>query len=130
VIACVGAVVHDDRGRLLVVQRANEPARGRWSLPGGRVEPGETDVAALVREVREETGLSVAVGRLVGRVARGRYDIADHACTVLGGQLSAGDDALAVRWVTLEELAGLPVTPGLVETLAEWEVLPAAGSGG
>ena len=56
-VRCVGAVVHDAAGRLLMVRRANEPGRGQWSLPGGRVEPGESDASALARELREETGL-------------------------------------------------------------------------
>ena len=65
-IRCVGALVHDSNGRLLLVRRANPPGEGMWSIPGGRVEPGETDEAAVTREVAEETGLSVTVGRLVG----------------------------------------------------------------
>ena len=62
-IACVGGLAYDDAGRLLLVQRANEPGRGLWSVPGGRVEPGEDDAAALVREMWEETGLRVDSGR-------------------------------------------------------------------
>ena len=65
-IRCVGGIVHDAQGRLLLIKRANEPGRGRWSLPGGRVEPGETDAEAVVREVREETGLEVTPGPLAG----------------------------------------------------------------
>src|SRR5262245_49581335 len=53
-VPCAGAVVLDSAGRLLLVRRAREPGRGRWSLPGGRVEAGETAAAAAVREVREE----------------------------------------------------------------------------
>ncbi|MGI8799897.1 MAG: NUDIX hydrolase, partial [Pseudonocardia sp.] len=63
-VACVGAIVRDAAGRLLLVQRVNEPGAGRWSLPGGRVEPGETDQDAVVREVAEETGLQVRTTRL------------------------------------------------------------------
>ena len=70
-IACVGGLAYDGVGRLLLVQRANEPGRGRWSVPGGRVEPGEDDAAALVREMHEETGLHVTPEALVGRVRRG-----------------------------------------------------------
>jgi len=69
-IACVGGLAYDDAGRLLLVQRANEPGRGLWSVPGGRVEPGEDDAAALVREMLEETGLQVTPDALVGRVQR------------------------------------------------------------
>ena len=69
-VPCVGALVHDDEGRLLLVRRRNEPGAGRWSVPGGRVEPGETDADAVRREVLEETGLHVTVGLRVGTVER------------------------------------------------------------
>lgn len=121
---CVGGLVYDVDGRLLLVRRANEPGRGRWSVPGGRVEAGEDDAAAVVREIREETGLDVAPGRLIGRVVRGRYGIADYACTVVGGALRAGDDALDARWCSAADLAGLPLVDGLVETLDAWGALP------
>ena len=121
---CVGALTFDEDGRLLLVRRANDPGRGLWSLPGGRVEPGEDDVAALVREMAEETGLVVQPGPLVGRVLRGRYAIADYRCTVIGGELRAGDDALDARWCDAAALAELPLVELLVETLTEWDVLP------
>ena len=70
VIPCVGAVIKDDQGRLLLVKRGHEPGAGLWSVPGGRVEPGETDAEALVRELREETGLTVQAGPLLGSVRR------------------------------------------------------------
>jgi len=127
-ILCVGAIVTDGRGRLLLIQRGHEPGKGLWSLPGGRVEPGETTAEALVREMEEETGLTVEPGRLIGQVDRpGRagdvFDIRDYAATVTGGTLRAGDDAADARWVNPEELAVLPVTEGLIEILTEWGVL-------
>lgn len=127
-IACVGAVVKDDTGRLLLIQRGHEPDAGRWSLPGGRVEAGETDAEALVREMREETGLTVAPGSLIGALRRpaagGRVlDIRDYAATVTGGVLTPGDDAADVRWVNPVELSGLPLTAGLAETLRSWQVI-------
>src|SRR5262249_57165351 len=70
VIPCVGAVIKDDLGRLLLIKRGHEPGKGLWSIPGGRVEAGESDEAAVVREGREETGLAVALGRLIGAVRR------------------------------------------------------------
>jgi 8-oxo-dGTP diphosphatase len=70
VIPCVGAVIKDDQGRLLLIKRGHEPGAGLWSLPGGRIEPGETDAEALVREMREETGLTVQAGPLLGTVRR------------------------------------------------------------
>ncbi|MFC4004288.1 NUDIX hydrolase [Prauserella oleivorans] len=127
-VRCVGGILHDDAGRLLLIQRAHEPGRGRWSLPGGRVEPGETDEAAVTREVAEETGLVVEPGALVGSVVRGPYVIYDYACTVRGGRLLAGDDAADARWVDAAEFARLnhanALTDGLVDTLRDWGVLP------
>jgi ADP-ribose pyrophosphatase YjhB (NUDIX family) len=125
----VGAVVHDDEHRLLMIRRANPPGAGRWSLPGGRVEAGETDAAAVIREVAEETGLQVVVGARVGTaVIPGRhgitYDIRDYACAVTGGRLRAGDDATEARWVHRAELLMLDTVPGLVDTLERWGVLP------
>lgn len=127
-IACVGAIVNDQAGRLLLVQRGHEPEAGRWSLPGGRVEPGETSEQAVIREVREETGLSVVPGRLVGSVERpwrdgAVLDIRDYAAAVAGGDLAPGDDAADARWVTPAEMGALPLTRGLAETLAAWGVL-------
>jgi 8-oxo-dGTP diphosphatase len=118
-VPCVGAVIARDDGRLLLIQRGNEPGRGLWSLPGGHVEPGESEVDAVAREVLEETGLRVHVAGLAGRVQRGRYDIADYFATVVGGDLQAATDALDARWADPRELA---VTPGLVETLTAWGV--------
>jgi 8-oxo-dGTP diphosphatase len=129
-IACVGALVYDRRGRLLLIRRAHEPGRGLWSIPGGRVEPGETDHQALIREVAEETGLRVRPDRFVGRVARPApsgavYDIADYACELDGPQTPVPDtDAEDARWVTAADYAQLPVVPGLTETLARWGALP------
>ncbi|MDN5931257.1 MAG: NUDIX domain-containing protein [Pseudonocardia sp.] len=117
-------MAYDSAGRLLLIRRGNEPGRGLWSVPGGRVEAGEDDAAALVREMAEETGLAVSPGRLIGRVTRGPYLIADYACTVLGGELRAGDDALDARWCSAADLATLPLVDGLVETLAGWGALP------
>lgn len=127
----VGAVVFDQAGRLLVVQRGHEPAKGRWSVPGGKVEAGESDVEAVRREILEETGLAVRVGALLGTVQRPGsagvvYDIGDFDATVLGdpGLARSADDAADLRWVTRAELMALPVTDGLVEILAEWGRLP------
>jgi 8-oxo-dGTP diphosphatase len=121
---CVGAVCHNTDGRLLLVQRANEPGRGHWSIPGGRVEPGEDDDTALRREMAEETGLTVRPGSLVGRVERGPYEIFDYRCEVVAGTLRAGSDALDARWCGAADLAELPLVEGLLGTLTEWAVLP------
>jgi 8-oxo-dGTP diphosphatase len=129
-IPCVGAlVVH--AGRLLVVRRGHEPGRGLWSVPGGRVEAGESPEVACAREVLEETGLVVAVGQLVGTAERpgpagATYVIDDLACRVVGStELTPGDDADEARWVTRGELARLPLVDLLLETLEGWDVLAA-----
>ena len=126
-IPCVGAIIKDPGGRLLLIKRGHPPQAGRWSLPGGRVEPGETDQQAVIREIREETGLKISCDRLVGSVERLSADavleIRDYAATVTGGELSAGDDAADARWVSPAELGALPLTSGLAETLAGWGVL-------
>ena len=128
VIPCVGAVVTDGRGRLLMIKRGHEPGAGLWSIPGGRIEPGETDTEALVREMFEETGLAVEVGRLIGRVQRPGpngtvIDIRDYAATVTGGTLRPGDDAADARWVETADLDSLEITEGLIEALTSWGVL-------
>lgn len=127
-VRCVGAVVRDG-DRLLLVRRGHPPGEGLWSLPGGRVEPGESDAQAVSREVLEETGLHVTVGALVGRVERpgsagATYDIGDYSCTVTGGTLRAGDDAAAACWVPVVEVPSLPLTEQLLDTLHAWRVLP------
>ena len=122
--------MHDDDGRLLVVRRGREPGRGLWSVPGGRVEPGESDGVAVEREVLEETGLHVTVGIRVGTVVRegpggSSYDIRDYACVVtVATSPVPGDDADEVRWVTRAELARLDLVDQLWDTLAEWGMLP------
>lgn len=116
-VACAGAVVLDDAGRLLLVRRGRAPSAGLWSVPGGRVEPGETAAQAAAREVREETGLEVAVGRLLTTVHIGDYVVDDFAATVVGGELRAGDDAAEVRWCSVADAALLPLTPGLLDEL-------------
>ena len=116
----VGAViVHEDR--VVLVQRAHEPLKGEWSLPGGAVELGETLADALVREVREETGLDVLVGPIVDvvdrihRTADGlveyHFTVVDYLCEAVGGELARGSDAGAVRWASAGELGACGLAP-------------------
>ncbi len=109
----VGAViVHDDR--VLLIRRGQAPLLGEWSLPGGLVECGETLREATIREAREETGLTVETGELLGvyeRVVRGddgrvryHYVLIDFLCRTVSGDLRAGSDAADVRWVARAEL--------------------------
>jgi 8-oxo-dGTP diphosphatase len=125
--------VVDEAGRLLLVRRGHEPAKGCWSVPGGRVEAGEDDAAATAREVLEETGLVVVVHDLVGSVQRKGPDgslfvIRDYRCRPAGdagpSAVVAGDDAEEVGWFTPAEVRALHCVPGLVEALDDWGVLP------
>ncbi|MEX2557227.1 MAG: NUDIX hydrolase [Actinomycetota bacterium] len=128
----VGAIVVD-KGALLLIKRNREPARGQWSLPGGRVELGETLREALVREVREETGVDVDVDGLIGvaeRIVRDdegaieyHYVILDYVCTARSTVVKAGDDAADARWVPVGELADLHLTAGLLEFLSDRGVI-------
>jgi ADP-ribose pyrophosphatase YjhB (NUDIX family) len=113
-LAGVGAVIVHE-GRVLLVRRGTEPLRGEWSLPGGLIEVGETLLAGVVREVREETGLAVEPVELIelldrihweGERVRYHYVIADYLCRVAGGALQAATDADAVRWVDRAEWGG------------------------
>jgi len=127
-IPCVGAIVRDGAGRLLLIKRGHDPEAGAWSLPGGRIEPGESDAQALVREMREETGLLVRPGPLIGAVQRPgpggtTLDIRDYAATVTGGTLTAGDDAAGACWVPVADVPRLPLTSGLAAALTCWGVL-------
>ena len=130
---CAGGVVRDDRDRLLLVRRAHEPDRGCWSIPGGRVEPGETSQEAVVREVFEETGVRVVVTGVAGYVERpspdgGIYEIEDYYARVEPGTdphaLRAGDDADDVGWFPPHRVEELELSTGLARTLREWGVLP------
>jgi len=112
----VGAVLVRDN-RVLLVRRGQAPLLGEWSLPGGVLECGETLREATIREAREETGLIVETGELLGvyeRVIRsedGRvryhYVLIDFLCRVVAGDLKAGSDAANVRWFEPAELDGL-----------------------
>lgn len=126
-VACVGAVVSDGHHRIVVIRRGHAPSQGLWSLPGGRVEPGESLEEAARREVKEETGLDVTIVQVAGRldIPHGEvvYDVTDFRATVVGRTtLVSGDDAVDARWVTRQELSELPCSPGLVEALDAWAV--------
>lgn len=133
-VRCVGGIIVDGAERLLLILRGHPPGEGLWSLPGGRVEPGESDAAALERELLEETGLRVRVGDLAGTVERPGpagvlYEIHDYFATSAGGTPRPGDDAADVGWFGPGDLARLPLTSGLLETLIAWHVVDAGVSG-
>ncbi|MDE0652289.1 MAG: NUDIX hydrolase [bacterium] len=128
---CVGAVAVRDE-RVLLVRRGHGPAAGQWSVPGGRVEWGETLAAAVVREVAEETGLEVVCDGFADWVERigdeHHYVIADFWVSVVSDHPpEAGDDAAEARWVPLTELGDLDLTAGLRDFLIRIGVLDRLG---
>jgi 8-oxo-dGTP diphosphatase len=114
-IDAVGAVVVDGAGRVLLVQRGRPPRAGSWSLPGGRVEPGETLAHAVAREVAEETAVRADVvcdlGVVEVRAEGYAYRIHEHLLRARDGSPPprAGDDAADARWATRDEALGLGV---------------------
>jgi 8-oxo-dGTP diphosphatase len=128
----VGAVVlHGDR--VLLVKRGNAPALGKWSLPGGLVNLGETTRAAVVREVAEECGLTITVADVAGVVDRvtrdadGRvkyhYVLVDYLAHPESTQIRSGSDAAEARWVEIDRVAELDVTEGLVDMIRRAQAL-------
>ncbi|MFH1787931.1 MAG: NUDIX hydrolase [Candidatus Altiarchaeota archaeon] len=113
-----GVVV--DGGRVLLVKRLNPPFQGLWALPGGFVDVGESCEEAVVREVREETGLDVEIKKLVGvysdpaRDPRGHTASAVYLCGKKGGRLAADDDAADARFFSFDELPNLAFDHALI----------------
>lgn len=125
-IPSVGAIVLKN-DKILLVLRGQEPSRGKWSIPGGIVEPGETFREAVRREVLEECGVEIEVGDVVevldaiirdqdGRVQY-HYILIDLLATYVGGKLRVGSDIDDARWVTEEELPGFDVTKGALPVI-------------
>jgi 8-oxo-dGTP diphosphatase len=124
---CVGAIAVDNDA-ILLIRRGHGPGAGEWSVPGGRVEQGETVAEAVVRELAEETGLEGVCDRLVGFVERigheHHYVILDFAVTMLeAADPKAGDDAAEAAWVPLHEVAEMRLVDGLAEFLHEHGIL-------
>lgn len=132
-IVAVGAVLVDD-DRLLLVRRGHGPASGTWSLPGGRVEFGETLAEAVVRELLEETGIEGVCGPLIGVVEllpddqdpdrSDHFVLVDFEVSILEStDPEAGDDAAEARWVDLGDVAELRLAPGLAEFLHDHGII-------
>jgi 8-oxo-dGTP diphosphatase len=127
----VGGIAVVDQ-RILLVQRGREPGRGLWSVPGGKVERGERAEAAVVREVLEETGLTVEVERFLGWVERigptHHFVILDFVVHPVDPRaaLHAGDDADDAAWVPLAEIDERPLAGGLASFLRRTGILPPA----
>jgi 8-oxo-dGTP diphosphatase len=125
-LAVSAAIIRD--GRILIVQRARDPARGVFTLPGGGVEAGETLIAAVAREVLEETALVVAPHTLLGhrevivRDTEGRVErhfvILPFAARYIDGGLALNDELADARWLRPEDIEGLPTTEGLADIVA------------
>ncbi len=119
----VGVAVVDD-SRILLIRRGREPHKGQWAVPGGKVRKGESLEQAAVREVKEETGLDIDLGRVVWV----GEDIGEHHHIVLidflghvtGGALAHGDDAAEARWIAFDDLSNYDLTKtmgSLIDTL-------------
>lgn len=134
----VGALVFDGQGRILLIERGQEPLKGYWTLPGGLVEPGERLEDALRREIKEETGLDVEplkVVTLFERIMRDEnqaveyhYVIVDYLCARTGGELSAASDVARAGFVGRDELGGYKMAPGTPPVIAKGYAMLVSGS--
>jgi 8-oxo-dGTP diphosphatase len=123
----VSAAIFRD-GRVLIARRAHPPAQGLFTLPGGVVEVGETLIEAVVREVREETGLTIEPIGLAGysealvRDAAGRIErhfvILPFAARWVSGEITLNEELAEARWLLSSELSGLATTEGLADIVA------------
>jgi mutator protein MutT len=131
----VGAVIVRSDANVLLVRRGRPPLAGSWSLPGGRVEAGETLEQAVVREVLEETALRVRARYSLGVVCIARegfrYDIHEFLCSLEAprAHARAGDDAADVRWAALDELAGLGAGRNVIAIVRRAMRVVASGGG-
>ncbi len=122
-IAVSAAIFRD--GKILLVRRAREPAKGLYTFPGGRVEFGESLAEALSREIREETSLIINIVGLVGwrevlpaqTAGRGHFVILPFAARWISGDVVLNDELDDARWLDPRTIGDLPLTKGLEETI-------------
>jgi len=131
-VPAVGAIILRD-DEILLIKRAVEPALGKWSIPGGSVEIGETLREAVRREAKEETNLDVEVGELAGvtdlivnkeGVLEWHYVLINYFATANGGEPVAATDVSECRWVRLSDLGNYDVTKTLTDRLRELDLIP------
>ena len=133
----VSAAIFRD-GRVLIVRRAQPPAHGLYTLPGGTVELGETLEQAVTREVREETGLEIeplsvaGYRQMIARDSTGQverhYVILPFAARWVAGEISLNEELAEARWLLPAELSGLQTTEGLAEIVATaWQQIAGKG---
>ena len=128
-ITAVSGAVFNHEGRILLARRANPPARGKWSFPGGVVRLGESQEEALKREIREECGLEVEVGPVVSVTSKivpndkgeiqYHYVLLDFLCRATKDVITVGSDALEARWVSVQEIQDYELTEGLEEVIGK-----------
>jgi 8-oxo-dGTP diphosphatase len=116
-ITAVGIVCVRD-GEVLLIRRGNAPMRGRWAIPGGRVEPGETPAEAALRELQEETGVTAELLGIIETFAAAPYLITEFAARWTAGEPRAGDDALEARFAPLGQLQAFDLTAELQRVIA------------
>ena len=129
ILVGVGAVIWNDADEVLLIRRTKPPGAGRWSLPGGKVEQGETLEQAVRREVREETGLEVeilglaGVAEITGDAAVGsgwrHYVLVDYGALVVSGAARAASDAADATWFAISDLPGLGLWSETLRIIAE-----------
>jgi mutator protein MutT len=125
----VAAVIWNDRRQLLLIRRTKNPRKGQWSLPGGKVEFGESLEQALRREIREETGLEIDVLGLAGiaetirdsdaGAPQSHFVLIDYSARAVSGVAVAASDATDATWFTQEETAALPLWPEMHRIIAQ-----------
>lgn len=120
----VGAVVFGASNDILLIKRGKAPHYGRWMVPGGRLEWGETLEEAVLREVREEAGIAIEIEtfvEIIEAITPGpdgfHYVIMDYAARAVSGVLVAASDALDAVWAPVESLDGFDLTPELVSVI-------------